>query len=39
VKRVRLKAKDPENCSKKLCACGGHSCGARKRRKAWRDSP
>lgn len=27
--------RDPENRSRKRCVCGGHSTGARKKRKPW----
>jgi hypothetical protein len=29
--------RDPKDRSKKLCVCGGHSVGARKKTKPWRD--
>jgi hypothetical protein len=28
--------RDPENRSRKLCVCGAHSTGARKKMKPWR---
>ncbi len=36
-KATMSNCRDPENRSKKSCVCGGHSTGARKKRKAWKD--